>query len=207
MARRIPIVTREEVSEEHKSTYDEVAKFRGRPPVVGPSSVLIHSPEMAVRVGRLGAHLTGENGLSEQVKRLGALIAARSIDCQFVWNAHSAAGRRAGLDDALVDALRDKKSLPAMDSDLAAVVKYGMELTGANKVSQETFDAAVAQLGVPGLTEFTTLMGYFRMIGLNANACTIDLPDERTEPVLPIGSSVDSPIVIQTNSVASSEGV
>ncbi len=186
MARRIPIVTREEVPDEHKSAYDEVAGIRGRPPVVGPSSVMIHSPEMAVRVGRLSKYLTEESDLSEKVKRLGALIAARSIDCQFVWNAHVAAGRRAGLDDSLVDALRDKKPLPAMDPDVAAVVEYGLELTGTNQASQKTFDAAVAQLGVQGLTELTTLMGYFRMIGLNANACTIDLPDGLTEQVLPV---------------------
>jgi len=42
------------------------------------------------------------------------------------------------------------------------------------------------QLGMQGLTEFTTSMGYFRLLALNANACTIDLPDQRTEPLLPI---------------------
>jgi hypothetical protein len=29
-------------------------------------------------------------------------------------------------------------------------------------------------------------MGYFRLLALNANAFTIDLPDQRTEPLLPI---------------------
>jgi hypothetical protein len=29
-------------------------------------------------------------------------------------------------------------------------------------------------------------MGYYRMISLNANACTIELPDDMTEPLLPI---------------------
>ena len=29
-------------------------------------------------------------------------------------------------------------------------------------------------------------MGYYRMLALNANACTIDLPDQRTESLLPI---------------------
>jgi len=28
-------------------------------------------------------------------------------------------------------------------------------------------------------------MGYLRMLAINANACTIDLPDQLTEPVLP----------------------
>ena len=32
---------------------------------------------------------------------------------------------------------------------------------------------------------FTTSIGYFRMLALNANAFTIDLPQQRTEPLLP----------------------
>ena len=186
MARRVPVVTREQVAEEHRAAYDEITGIRGRPPVVGPSSVMIHSPEMAVRVNRLSEYLGEQSDLPEKIKRLAALIAARSMDCQFIWNAHAAAARRAGLSDALVDAIRDKKQLPAMSHDEPAVVKYGMELTSANKVSQEIFEAARDQLGVQGLVEFTTTMGYYRMLALNANACTIDLPDQITEPVLPV---------------------
>jgi hypothetical protein len=61
-----------------------------------------------------------------------------------------------------------------------------LELTGTNKVSEATFAAARDQLGVRGLVEFTTTMGYYRMLALNANSCTIDLPDELTEPILPV---------------------
>ena len=185
MARRIPIVSRDELSAEHQAAYDEVAGIRGRAPIGGPSSVLIHSLEMAVRVNRLSEYLGEQSDLPEKIKRLAAIIAARSMDCQFVWNAHAAAGRRAGLSDALVDAIRDRTQLPAMPADESAVVNYGLELTSTNKVSQETFDAARNQLGVQGLVEFTTTMGYFRLLAINANACTIDLPDQLTEPVLP----------------------
>jgi len=107
------------------------------------------------------------------------------MDCQFVWNAHAAAGRRAGLSDALVDATHDTTQLPAVPADESAVVNYGLELTSPNKVGQETFDAAWNQLGVQGLVEFTETMGYFRLLGINANVCIIDLPDLLTEPVLP----------------------
>lgn len=176
MARRVPILTREKVPEEHRAAYDELAGIRGRAPMVGPSSVRIHGPEMVVRVGRLSEFLGEQSDLSEGAKKLGALIAARSVDCLFVWNAHAAAGRRAELDDALMDALRDKKKLSAIASDEAAVAEFGQELTRTNRVSQKTFDDAVAQLGVRGLTEFTTLMGYYRMIALNANAATLTCP-------------------------------
>jgi 4-carboxymuconolactone decarboxylase len=186
MARRVPAIMREQVAAEHTAAYDEITSIRGRPPVVGPTSVMIYSPEMALRANRLAEYLAEQSTLPEKIKRLAALIAARSMDCQYIWNAQVPAGRRAGLSDALVDALRDKKPLPPLPADEAAVVHYGVELTATNQVRQETFQAALDQLGVQGLTEFTTSIGYFRMLAINANAFTIELPDQRTEPLLPI---------------------
>ncbi len=74
-----------------------------------------------------------------------------------------------------MNALPDQKPLRMMDSDMAAAFGYGLKLTGTDKATQMTFDAAVGQLGVRGLIECTTLSGYSRIIGLNASACTIDL--------------------------------
>jgi hypothetical protein len=39
MVRRIPVMTRDQVAEEHTAAYDEIASIRGRPPVMGPSSL------------------------------------------------------------------------------------------------------------------------------------------------------------------------
>jgi 4-carboxymuconolactone decarboxylase len=108
------------------------------------------------------------------------------MDCQFIWNAHAARGRREGLSDALVNALRDRQPLSPLSADEAAVVHYGTEFFSTHKVRQETFQAALAQFGAQGLTELTTLMGYYALLAFNANAFEIDLPAERTEPILPI---------------------
>lgn len=114
------------------------------------------------------------------------LVAAREHDCQFIWNAHAASGRRAGLSDTLVDALRDKRDLPEMASDEANVVNYGREFFRTHRVSDATFQSASQQFGVQGLAELTTLMGYYALLAFNANAFAVDLPAERTEAVLPI---------------------
>jgi alkylhydroperoxidase family enzyme len=90
MAPRMPIVKREELSPKDQAAFDEVAGIRGRAPEVGPSSVMIHNPEMAAQVNRLSAFLMAETEIPEKFRRLGALIAARSIDCRYVWNAHAA---------------------------------------------------------------------------------------------------------------------
>ena len=49
-----------------------------------------------------------------------------------------------------------------------------------------TFQAALDQFGAQSLTELTTLMGYYALLAFNANAFEIELPVQRTEPVLPL---------------------
>jgi hypothetical protein len=43
---------------------------------------MIHNPVMAAQVNRLSAFLMTDIDLPEKFKRLAAIIAARSIDCQ-----------------------------------------------------------------------------------------------------------------------------
>ena len=113
------------------------------------------------------------------------LITARENDCQFIWFARAAAGRRSGLADTLVDNLRDKKPLTGFDPEQTAVVEYGREYFGTRRVGQPTFDRALAQFGVRGLAELTTLMGYYAMLAFNINAFEM-LPDAGAEAMLPV---------------------
>ena len=185
MPRRVPIVTRDDIAPEFQAAYDEITSIRGRPPVQGPTSVMIHSPQMALLANRLSEYLEQISDLPDRLKELAMCIAARSMDCQFIWNAHAAGGRRVGLSDNIIDAIRDRKPLPEGPEDEVTMATYGLELTSTNHVSQQTFQAALDLLGPQQLTEFTTLMGYYRMSSLNVNGFTIDLPETRTEPLLP----------------------
>lgn len=186
---RVAVVNREQVPEELQTAFDEVVGSRGRGNSVvssGPTSVLINSPEMARRCVQVSGYLRGDSTLPKKVQELAMLTTARSMDCQYIWNAHAASGRQAGLSDALVDALRENRPLPPMPADEAAVVNYGMEFYKTHKVSEATFKAALEQFGPRGLAELTTLMGYYALLAFNANAFQIDLPEQTTEPLLPV---------------------
>lgn len=76
--------------------------------------------------------------------------------------------------------------MPTLPSDEQIVVDYALACLKNHKVSQATFDAALNQLGALGLTELTTLLGYYSLLALNANAFEIDVPDQGTETRLPI---------------------
>jgi len=183
---RVSPATRESVPQNQRAAYDEIIGARGGPVRTGPVSVLINSPEMAKRASHLSSYLRQESSLSAKVQELAMLTTARELDCQYIWNAHAASGRRAGLSDALVDAIRDRRDLPTMAADEAPVVNLGREFFRTHQVSDATFQAVLRQFGRQGLTELTTLMGYYGLLAFNANTCAIDLPAERTESVLPI---------------------
>jgi 4-carboxymuconolactone decarboxylase len=114
------------------------------------------------------------------------LTTARATDCPYIWNAHAAMGRQAGLSDALVNALRDRTPLPPLSAEEAVVIKLGMEFFQTHRISQDTFDVALAQFGPQGLVELTTLMGFYAMLAFNANAVDLGLPQDLTEPPLPV---------------------
>jgi 4-carboxymuconolactone decarboxylase len=185
---RVPVVTRAKVPAKYQKAFDEILASRGRGTAVdsGPGSVMINSPEMAKRANHLSAYLRSESTLPKKVQELAMLTTARGTDCQYIWNAHAASARKEGVSDGLVDALRDKKPLPKMPADEAAVVNYGLEFFKTHRVSPTNFQAALDQFGAQGLAELTTLMGYYSMLAFNANAFQIDLPEKRTEKVLPV---------------------
>lgn len=184
---RFPAANRDTIPQEQTDAFDAIVSARdGVVPEMGPVAVQLHVPEIARRGEVLRAYLRAEgSSLPDNVQELAMLTTARELDCQFIWHAHAAAGRRAGLNDALVDSLRDRTDLPALSAAESAVINYGREFFRTRRVSQPTFDAALAQFGARGLVELTNLMGYYSVLAFNINAFE-QLPPASDEPFLPV---------------------
>ncbi|MCY4417694.1 MAG: hypothetical protein OXE87_15495 [Chloroflexi bacterium] len=184
---RFPRASRDSVPQEQVEAFDAMVASRGGVvPEMGPVAVQLHVPEIAQRGEVLRAYLRAEGStLTDNIAELAMLTTARELDCQFIWHAHAAAGRRAGLNDALVDSLRDKTDLPELSGAEAAVINYGREFFRTRRVSQATFDAARAEFGDRGLIELTNLMGYYSVLAFNINAFE-QLPPPSDEPFLPV---------------------
>ena len=182
---RIPPPTRASVPEELRAVFDEVSSGPGGVGT-GPMSVLKNSPEMARRAIPLFEYVRNESSLPQPVRELAMLTTARAKDCIYIWNAHAALGRQAGLSDALVDALRDRQPLPPLSPAEAAVINLGNEFFTASRVSEATFNAALEQFGTQGVVELTTLMGFYAMLAFNANAVDLQLAHPSEEPTLPV---------------------
>ena len=183
---RLPVATRESVPEAQRDVFDEMVKALGSVPRHGPGSVMIHVPKAHRWATGLNHYLRDESSLPKKVQELAMLVTARELDCQHIWNAHAASARKAGVAGALVDALRDRKELPALAPDEAAVVQYGREFFRTRRVSRGAFQLALEQLGRQGVVELALVLGNYSLLALLINSFDTDLPSDRTEPLLPV---------------------
>ena len=183
---RLPQVTREAVPEKQREAFDEIVRAAGSVPRYGPGSVALHIPHAHQRLMGLNRFLRSESSLPKKLQELAMLVTARELDCQYIWNAHAASARAAGVGDAIVDALRDRKELPKLADDETAVVRFGQEFFRTHRVSRGTFQLALEELGQRGAIELALFLGNYASLALLVNSFDGDLPPDRKEPLLPV---------------------
>ena len=183
---RLPVVTSDMVPEEFREAFAEITAPTGGSITGGPGSFTINSPEMARRRNHLTSYLRYETQFPKRIQELAILTTARAMDCQYVWNAHAPAARKAGVADTLVDALRDHRPLPDLAPDEEAVINYANEFFKSHRVSKAAFDQALALFGAQYLVELTALMGHYAQTSFFVNAFEVELPEQVTEPLLPV---------------------
>src|SRR5258706_2383543 len=100
---RLPLATRESVPEGQQAYFDEIVQGVGSVPRYGPGSVMVHVPQAHRWVNGLNRYLRTESSLPKKIQELAMLVTARERDCQYIWNAHAASARQAGVNGTLVD--------------------------------------------------------------------------------------------------------
>ena len=103
---RIPVVTLADVSAGERPAYDAFLSARGGQLNCGPYSLLLHMPELAQRLETLRLYLRDEQSLSQKLQEIVMITVAREMDCAYIWYAHAAAARAAGVRGDIVDNVR-----------------------------------------------------------------------------------------------------
>src|SRR6202047_1680752 len=182
---RSPPVTRDAVPQDERDAYDAFSANRGSEPKVGPYSLIAHMPEMEQRLQALRTYLRKEASLDQKLQELVMLTVAREMNCAFIWYAHAAAARQAGVRGDVVDNIREKRALTNLAPDEEIAVKFAREVLRNRKVDRATFDAASAQFGQRGVMTLTNLVACYAVLAYNMNAYELEAPAHATEPALP----------------------
>jgi 4-carboxymuconolactone decarboxylase len=181
---RIPLVTRDQIADNDKAAYDAFMAGRAGRPNVGPYSLLAHMPEMAQRLEALRLYLRAEASLSQKLQELVMISVAREMGCAFIWYAHAAPAKQAGVRADVVDDIRERRQPKNLDREEQTVVDFTRELLWDRKVSRATFEAATARFGQRGTMTLTNLIACYAVLAYNMNAYELEAPAHPTEKAL-----------------------
>ncbi len=163
----------------------EIAAGR-RGEVRGPFIALLHNPELARRVQKLGEHLRWEGKLPSSLKELAVLVTARRWTCQHEWLMHSKLALEAGLAASVIDAICEGTEPAGMSEDEKVVYAFCREAHATGRVGDAAFAAVAERFGLDGALELLALNGYYTLMAMVLNTAGMPLPDNASPPLKPL---------------------
>ncbi len=178
-----PLSTHDDVAPAHQHFLDRVILTRGW--ISGAFQMLMHTPDVAARVANIGAFFLYETILSPKVRTLTWLIAARELDCNYIWQSSVNAARAAGVDAALIGALEHDRLPPNLAAEDKLLFEYCYQLLRDNHhVSDTSYAAIVKHFGVAAAVQIAASVGYIAMLGVLVNAFDVAPPADDSKPAL-----------------------
>lgn len=174
---RAPAIDREKLSEEQKRVYDEIARRIPRAGGVrGPFAVMLNAA--AVADGAIRTYTAfREAKIERRLFELMILVVARYHGAQYEWYAHGPRSLEAGIAAETVEAIRNRRTPVLTRDDERMVYDVVTELCTTRKLSQASYDRALAALGLECLVELIVGTGFYTMIALTLNAFDVPVPD------------------------------
>lgn len=181
---RIDLITsKDQLSPDRFEEYDAIVEVLGR--VGGPFGVLMHSPGLAEKVCRAGAQVRLGSELTMAERELALLSTAREKDAAYEWATHAPVGRRHGVREEAITAIRDGLPTDDLEDDERDIIEFVRELLRTNRVSGERFEALRERHGTRWLVELTGTVGQYQYIAAINNTFEVE-PKPDAVDVLPM---------------------
>jgi hypothetical protein len=174
---RLPPVTAGDLDEEGRRLLSARTNYT---PAPGPTHVTVYSP----RELDLGIPSGEKSPVGPRYFQLAVLIAAREIDQQYEWSSHEPAGRRQGLEQAVIDVVKYNRDVAELSDKDATLITFGRALFREHRVSSELWAKMVSHFGRQHTVQIMMIMGDYFRVGFMLNAVDQHLPPTR-EALLP----------------------
>lgn len=188
---RLPILRPEGLDDVQRALYDAIAggPRAGGPfalagaggGLVGPFNAMLYAPAVGDALQALGAALRYRTTLPDRLRELAVLAVAAHWGSAFERHAHEAVGRRVGLTESELTAVRENRDAELTDPAERTALAVARALTGRGDLDDGEYAEAVAVLGRPALVELSTLVGYYAALALQLRVFRVDIPADPPE--------------------------
>jgi len=182
MAQRFPKLTPDQMTAAQREVAAEItAGPRGE--VRGPFIALVHNPELASRLQKLGEHLRWKGKLPPRLKELAVLVTARRWTCQHEWVMHSKLALEGGLTPQIVEAIKQGKEPAGISQEERDVYTFCREVHATGRAGDAAFAAIQQRFGLDGALELIALNGYYTLMAMVLNSAGLPLPGNVEPPL------------------------
>ena len=154
---------------EQQQAADEFRALRGVDPF-GPFIPLLKSPELLTRVSALGEYLRYRSALAPRLSELAILVTAANWQQQFEWDIHAPIALKAGIPQAVLDAVWAGEQPAGLERDQMALYDLATELHRERRLSEATHARAQRELGEQGTIDAIASCGYYALLAMVLNS-------------------------------------
>jgi len=170
-----PILSRDDLPEEHRAIADRVQAFFGA--IRGPFSMMLYSPVLANQALDVVEDIREQTIVEAPLRALAIMATVRERNAAYVWCGQVGYARRVGVREEAIDVIRargDTASLPRQERE---IIDYARELAQTDKVSQARFDTLRQRYGDRWLVELTASAQFYTFLCGVVNAFDVPVPE------------------------------
>jgi 4-carboxymuconolactone decarboxylase len=172
---RMPQLKLEDTTGEQRALAEQMLK-QTRSGLTGPFNAMLRSPEMSKPLMDLYLYFRYKTALPRGLVELAILITGREWKAGFEWYMHYPIAKTEGLSDDLLKQLREGGRPSQMKPDEGVVYDFATELLRTHKVSDATYQKALAQFGEKNLIDLTSLIATYSTYAALLNVNNLPLP-------------------------------
>lgn len=184
---RIPPLDIDKLSPDQRAVYDAIASGP-RKGVRGPLAVWLQRPLLADRAQALGRYCRYDSSLPPRLSELAILMMGRHWLAEYEWAAHKPFALEAGLDIAIIDAIRDGREPAFVNRDEALIYQFMRELHQQLGISDALYAELQSHVGQDGLVDLVGIAGYYTLISMTIKVFHVP-PPAGVAPELPVTAS------------------
>ena len=177
---RLAIIDRADMNAEQARVYDSAKQAGG--PVGGPYYAYIRLPKLFDAAQNLRGCLSS-GPLSRREQQIANLVIARHWGARYPWFAQARASLAVGIDQAVIDAINARKTPNLTDAREKTCFVVARELLANKGLSNETYAAAEATMGLEDLVALVASIGSFSTTCMTANSFEVSPPPENPTPL------------------------
>lgn len=144
--------------------------------LIEPFVPMLRSPELCTHAQRTGEYLRYRSAIGLRLSELAILITARHWTQQVEWAIHAPIAMREGISAEVVQAIAQRQAPNFSRDDEARVHALVQESLNDKKVSEPTWQRALAALGEQGVVDLLGIVGYYSMLSILMNGAQTPPP-------------------------------